>query len=161
MSPAATAAVYSISDSLRISAARIREPDRLIVTAPSAAWADAVSDRLDHLLKLPRGWDGYNGCALRFENAFFALQLLASICPVNMIAPQIVPGAVGDLQIEWHGSATTIELHVKAPNDVVAWRETQANPEGEELHLTNNFIGLSRWMRELQGETVAAVAAAA
>jgi hypothetical protein len=78
-----------------------------------------------------------------------------------LAAPQIVPGSRGDLQIEWHTPTTTIELHVKAPNIVSAWRETEANPDGEEIRLSNNFVEISRWIREMQGEAVALVAAAA
>jgi hypothetical protein len=153
----ASAAVYSVSDGPH---SRLRA-HRQIVSAPEGDWVEAVQDRLDRLVKLPRGWDGYGGHPVRFENAHFALQLLTSIWPGNMPAPQIVPGAGGDLQIEWHGRLTTIELHIRAPNDVTASRETLANPDGEELHLSNNFIEVSRWVRELQGETGAAVPAAA
>lgn len=162
MSTAANAAVYATSEPSTSSIAqRSPVPERIIVANPSNDWSEAVSKRLDHLLKLPPGWDGYKAPAVRFENAYFALQLLASVCPANMPAPQLVPGSVGDLQIEWHTPSTTIEIHVRAPNEVFACRETQANPDGEEILLSNNFVEISRWVREMLGDFVATVAAAA
>ncbi|RXH31987.1 hypothetical protein [Bradyrhizobium zhanjiangense] len=161
MSPASTAAVYSASEALAPIARRAPVPERIIVAGLSTSWSEDVSNRLDHLLKLPAGWDGYGAPPVRFENAYFALQLLSSICPANMSAPQLVPGTAGDLQIEWHIPAGTIELHVRGPNDVSAWRETAANPDGEEILLTNNFAAVSRWISEMLGINVAAVATAA
>lgn len=159
MSPATNSAVFS--EAVRPSSRRPPAPERIIVASLNTSWAEAVSDRLDHLLKLPPGWDGYIAPPIRFENAVFALQLLGAICPADMPAPQIVPGSAGDLQVEWHMPGATIELHVRAPNDVSAWRETASQPDGEEISLTNNFVVVSRWIRETLGISVATVATAA
>jgi hypothetical protein len=88
--------------------------------------------------------------------------MLASACPSNAPEPQIVPGINGDLQIEWHTEEVDIELHVRAPNDVVACRVNTLMPEFEEEHLlTVDFTIVSRWLKELPETPVAARSAAA
>jgi hypothetical protein len=67
--------------------------------------------------------------------------LLDIICGADGTAPQIVPGAQGDLQIEWHSRIGDVEVHVVAPTELHAWRfVTGGNPDGEDLDdLSNDF----------------------
>ena len=117
--------------------------------------------RLESLIQLPQGWDGYGAPPVGLEVVHFTLQMLKSICPSDMVAPQIVPGVAGDLQVEWHTPSTTIELHVRAPNSVAAWRQSPSVPDGEEFELTNDFVMVLEWVREMLGDGSAAVATAA
>jgi hypothetical protein len=117
--------------------------------------------RLENLIQLPAGWDGYAAPPVGLEVVHFTLQMLKSICPNDMSAPQIVPGAAGDLQVEWHTPGTTIELHVKSPNSVSAWRQSPNTPDGEEIELTNDFMVVLQWVREMLEDGSAAVATAA
>lgn len=88
--------------------------------------------------------------------------MLASACPLDAPAPQIVPGPNGDLQLEWHTEAMDIELHIRAPYDVDAWRAVLTVPEHEdELHLTMNFAVVAGWLAELSETPVAARSSAA
>jgi len=133
---------------------------RLLVSEPALPWRNDVIDRLEELVRLRDGWDGYNAEPVSLANAYFALRILESICPSDVAVPQIVPGSGGDVQIEWHTNDTDIELHVKAPNDVVAWRKSPTTgDDGEEIPLTNNFIDIARWLEAL-GSDIAATAAA-
>ena len=75
---------------------------RLMVFEPCHGWREAVMNRLEELVRLEFGWDGYRGVPVTLENATFALRMLEAVCGPNAEAPQIVPGASGDLQIEWH-----------------------------------------------------------
>jgi hypothetical protein len=136
-------------------------PNRLIVGDAPCDWRALVIDRLDRLVGLPVGWDGYRAPPVAFATAYFALQMLNSICADNTKAPQIVPGSSGDLQVEWHSDDTTIELHVHAPNAVTAYRESSAIPDGEEVELSNDFRVVLLWIREMSGAASAAVTAAA
>jgi hypothetical protein len=106
-----------------------------------AAWRSSVVSRLTELLRLEHGWDGYQGRAVSLENAMCALQLLDSICGADGVAPQIVPGSQGDLQIEWHSQLGDVEVHVIAPNQLHAWRfVTGGPPDGEDLEgLSSDF----------------------
>ena len=133
------------------------------VCEPCRAWWRTVLSRLDELCKLQTGWDGYHAPPVFFANAYFALNMLASACPLDAPEPQIVPwGPNGDLQIEWHTETTDIELHVRAPNDVDAWRAITSAPEHEEqLRLTMDFSVVAGWLAELSETPVATRSSAA
>jgi len=133
-----------------------------VLCEPRHAWRQRVIERLDELCKLQVGWDGYQAPPVSFANAHFAASMLASACPLDAPEPQIVPGASGDLQIEWHTETTDIELHIRAPNDVDAWRVVMSAPEREDqLHLTMDFRVVADWLVELSEASVAARSSAA
>jgi len=99
---------------------------------------------------------------LNFATAHFAISLLNAVCASDTPEPQIVPGPDGDLQIEWHFGAIDIELHVRGPYDVRAWRSTPATmPDGEELSLQGELGAVALWLRELSDAYIAARPAAA
>lgn len=138
--------------------------NRVIVSEAQRDWRPAAVERLQELVRLKRGWDGYQGQPVKLENAFFALTLLEAICPTESPAPpQIVPGFTGDLQVEWHLPAAQIELQVLAPNRVHAWRLAADgdDPDGESLELTNDFAHVVGWLQDAAGAPGAANAAAA
>lgn len=135
---------------------------RVAISDIGLQWQAAVKDRLEQLIRLEEGWDGYLGFPLSFDNAIFAFRMLESICRPDTPAPQIVPGTSGDLQIEWHTHVGNLELWVRGPNDVHAWRDFGADQRSEELALTTDFSAISRWVKEItQKEPVVAVAATA
>src|SRR5262249_17244565 len=136
--------------------ARVR---RLIVAEPSHQWRSNVVDRLEELVRLPVGWDGYAGEPVSLLNANFALRVLEAVCSPESPVPQIVPGTTGDLQIEWHAPQGEIELHVRAPNDVMAWYRAADSNEEEELFLTTNFIRVADWVKLLERPRAASAAA--
>jgi hypothetical protein len=124
-----------------------------------AGWRDAVNDRLEQLICLEEGWDGYAGIPVSFVNAKFSFHMLESICRPDTPAPQIVPGPSGDLQIEWHASAGDIELWVRGPNDVHAWRGISETQECEELNLTTDFSAVADWVKQITEPRIAIAAA--
>lgn len=136
-----------------------RSPARLIVEERAASWRKIVLDRLQSLVRLEDGWDGYSGQPVNLANANFAIRVLEAVCSTETCPPQIVPGSAGDLQIEWHFAQGDVELHVRAPNDVVAWlRDANTGDDGIELQLANNFIDVAKWIERLEqpGATAAA-----
>jgi hypothetical protein len=133
-----------------------------IVQQPIRVWRSAIVERLDELCQLPVGWDGYHAGPVTFTNASFALSMLESTCGVDAPAPQIVPGADGDLQVEWHAPRGDIELHVRGPFNVHAWRMRHgANDGGEEMTLSNDFTAVANWVKELAEPLIAPGTAAA
>lgn len=119
-------------------------------------------ERLQALIRLPAGWDGYRARPVEFNTAEFALRMLERLCPSGTPTPWIVPGIDGDVQIEWHFAKGDVELHVLRPNNVHAWRQTeQTGDDGEELELTNDFRPILSWVQEISEPDVAADAAAA
>jgi hypothetical protein len=134
---------------------------RAVVSQPDRDWRATVVDKLKELAALPVGWDGYAAPPVSFATAEFALRMLEVACSSDCACPQIVPGARGDLQIEWHSAEGSVELHVKAPLAVHAWRTGFGLESDEELDLTNNFIVVVEWLRSLMRNGRASSTAAA
>ena len=135
---------------------------RVRITDPIRLWRDAVVSRLNELIALKRGWDGYRGEPVTFENANFALRMLEASCGVEAPVPQIVPGVAGDLQVEWHIGHTDIELDIRGPNDVHAWIYSErTGADGQEFDLTNDFTSVANRIRDLpEPSNTSSVAAA-
>ena len=130
------------------------------VELPVTEWWQAALTRLEELLHLPEGWDGYVGKPVTFANVVFTLRMLEQICLSHTASPSIVPGVDGDLQVEWHTHSGDIELHVAAPNKVHGWCSLP-NGEEKELDLRNDFSEVAAWVRKIVEQPVATVAAAA
>lgn len=129
-----------------------------VVSATLHGWNDEVLERVDELVKLPKNWNGYGAEGVSFQTANFAMSMLASACPQSAPKPQIVPGINSDLQVEWHSLEYDIELHVRAPFDVVATRIS--GDEVEEVELRNEFSIVARWLNEMETAVAARRAAA-
>lgn len=136
-------------------------PIGYLITDLGQKWRDPIMRRLNELVGLQPGWDGYDGIPIPFENAYFAMDVLDACCGFDDPTPQIVPGTSGDLQIEWHLEKGDIELHILGPNDVHVWyMDENTGFEGEEVSLTNDFTAVVRWIKNLTEPTSAPVAAA-
>lgn len=125
---------------------------------------DHINARLDELIRLPQGWDGYEGLPVSFQNAAFAAKMLESVFSpmIDLPLPHCVPGPSGDLQLEWHANRYEVELHILRPNHVMAWRLTpELTPDGEEVELRTDFTIVAQWLDELVDQNIAADAAAA
>lgn len=130
------------------------------MSEPEYNWGEAITQKLDELINLEQGWDGYNACPVSFANASFAQALLKEICNADTPPPQIVPGTDGDLQIEWHIQDIDIELHVVQPYNVRFWtNDEQLCPNGNEVQLTtvyNVVLPVIRKLTELAHDQSAA-----
>ena len=135
-----------------------RIPGRRVVNAVQLPWHENFINRLSVLTKLPANWNGYGAESVSFHVANFAATMVASACPHHSREPQVVPGANGDLQVEWHSLEYDLELHVLAPLNVVATRYYQ--DECEELQLTNDFTIVASWLDDLENAIAARAAAA-
>lgn len=121
-----------------------------------------IKARLDELCSLQYGWDGYAGVPIRFEIAYFVVEILKNVLSDHTTAldTQLIPGSDGDIQIEWHQDGAIVELHVKAPYDVTAWRSNPISDEGEELYLRADYTVVRSWLTELANSQNNAAAAA-
>lgn len=135
---------------------------RMALSEPNVVWRDKVIERLEELIRLENGWDGYQGLPVSFENAAFALRMVETISNWNTEAPQIVPGYSGDLQVEWHTLKGDLELHIEKPNKVIAWYwHVNDESEGEELQLKNDFSKVAEWVKAITESPLATNTAAA
>lgn len=134
---------------------------RVTISRIEGMWRTEVMQRLEELIRLEHGWDGYQGQAVSLENAVFALSMLDATCEEDTPPPQIIPGASGDLQIEWHTIHGDVELLVRGPNNVRAWRNRAGfGEDGEEVELTNDFFTVATWVKEAAEPTIVIQAAA-
>ncbi|MEQ1903130.1 MAG: hypothetical protein ABL888_02955 [Pirellulaceae bacterium] len=134
----------------------------IVSSAPQRSWRDGVNAQMTALIRLEVGWDGYFANPVTLENATFAFRMMEACCPDNAPEPHIAPGPNGDLQLEWHTTNVKIELHVREPNDVLAWHADAATgPNGTELSLTTDFTEVEKWILSLVRSGGAAATAAA
>jgi hypothetical protein len=112
-------------------------------------WRRPAESRFEQLLQLEWEWDGYSAAPVSLENATFAYRMLESICLAHTPAPQIVPGTSRDLQIEWHLPRGSIELWVRNPNNILAWRVPNDGNDEQELDLTTDFAVVSDWLKQI------------
>jgi len=70
-----------------------------------------LTDRLDSLLTLQKGWDGYNAPVIN-ERAVAKAKEVAALLPCDNW--QAVPCASGAVQLEKHGDGFDIEIYIEA-----------------------------------------------
>lgn len=134
---------------------------RLLISEPSREWIGTVNNRLEELIRLRQGWNGYQAQPVSYENAVFAQKIIEGTCRNNNIQPSIVPGSSGDLQVEWHTLEGDVELHVLAPYTVRAYYSNESNQTEQEVDLTNDFSLIGTWLNEIKETSIAHIAAAA
>jgi len=134
----------------------IRVPSTAVFRQPIAVreplvtpWAQDIKGRLQELVELPSGWDGYMGAPVTFAHAVFSLSLLDRLYIDDLPMPDLIPGTDGSLQIEWHCNGCHVELDVLGANNVVATKYYDSDHEEYVLPLTNDFGSVLSWMREL------------
>jgi len=108
-----------------------------------------LNDRLNELTSLPRGWDGYNGQSVSFNCAQFAADLIEHMGVANVPKPQLVPGADGTLQLEWHTNDYDVEVDVLSPYLVIATRLDHRTGVQEEIKIEPDFWLLESWIEDL------------
>ncbi|MBP6010786.1 MAG: hypothetical protein KBA31_01050 [Alphaproteobacteria bacterium] len=112
------------------------------LTLASVEWQIAVHQRLGHLMRLERGWDGYGGLPVKREVLQFALRILAAVMDDTAVSPQIVPISDGSLQLEWHKRDVHLEVHVLAPYRVQVVYER--NAQEDEFDVVGNFARIQQ-----------------
>lgn len=122
---------------------------RVVVQVQSSSWQQALLPRLEELVRLPNGWDGYRGRPISLPCATFAAEILVRLCREDLTPPALVPGSDGSVQIEWHENGYDVELDVQAPNHVIAKRYDLLADEEEEITLKNDFTDIMGWIAAL------------
>ena len=96
-------------------------------------WMPTLTDRLLDLSRLPVGWDGDRGSPVDSEIVGITHDLLRFLCDAGMPEPVVVPTPTGGLQIEWHDTATEVDLEISAqePASVFIWMQDESGGEHE------------------------------
>jgi len=98
---------------------------RRIVTGFRNTQCHEIGEKLADLVTLEIGWDGYRAKPVAYANAVYAQKLLDEVCEEDTKVPSVVPGANGDLQLEWHVPGYDVEIHIVAPLDALFWCSDQ------------------------------------
>jgi hypothetical protein len=122
---------------------------RVIVQENTSDWQRALTPRLEQLIRLPLGWDGYRGRPISYACTTFAGQILVRLCRSDLAPPALVPGSDGSIQIEWHENGYDVELDVQGPNHVIAKRFDHVSEKDEEIELSNDFAAIMGWIDAL------------
>lgn len=112
-------------------------------------WMVQLIAKFIQLTNLPVGWDGYDAAPITFEVAKFSADLVELLCQNDIIAPSVVPGSDGSIQLEWHRRKLDLEIKIVAPNKIVALKFDQLTDVEEELQLDCDFARLEKWISEL------------
>jgi hypothetical protein len=113
-------------------------------------WIGSVFPAVQEFLRLPVGWDTYNGVPLKLDTGMFALQLLYDVMNARVPVPLVAPTSGGGIQFEWHQDGFELELCVNAPYDCELSFRDQATGEEGSFVLTTDFKLLTRMMMRLQ-----------
>lgn len=151
----ASAAAFAVFDNIAD-----LQPPTYSIRKPSTGWWEQAERRLESLLKLPDGWDGYDGVAVKFANVFITTTILNGICRDSTPLPDFVPVSRGGLQIEWHTADVDIEIYIANPTEIHALRSFVDGRPDEEVAIRNNFAEIVPWIRDLETAIASATAAA-
>lgn len=115
-----------------------------------SAWTHALTERLNALTALQRGWDGYTALPVSFTCAQFAVQLIERLYDPDVPPPSLVPGADGTLQVEWHVNQYDIEIDVLGAFNIVAARYDCLEDRDEVLEIDTDITPLAGWIAALK-----------
>jgi hypothetical protein len=71
-----------------------------------------MQDRLNELLRLPDGWDGYRANAVDLHAALGAADVALTVGATTTLPPQVFPLANGGIQLEWHAAGQSVEIEI-------------------------------------------------
>ena len=86
-------------------------------------WANVLAFRAQSIGSLTRGWDGPGSVAINRRLLFEAVRIVekALIGARNAVAPYLVPGGDGSLQIEWHEKDGELEYDLSVEGSRSIW----------------------------------------
>jgi hypothetical protein len=76
-----------------------------------------VEERLNELLRLPGGWDGFRARPLTDAAVRSAVLLLFAIANDETLPPQFFPLPDGGVQMEWHVAGESVEIEIDGLGD--------------------------------------------
>lgn len=104
-----------------------------------------ISNKLDELLKLHDGWDGYQGKSITNETILDIEEFLLLIYVDGLPIPLIVPGSDGSIQIEWHEKGIDLEIDIISKEFVRIYANIRVHLEdADEFILNLNNIDNSK-----------------
>jgi hypothetical protein len=113
-------------------------------------WVHSVEERVNQLLALPRGWDGYGAPSPQLDMVVAAIRLLLEAMEDSTPAPNVFPTNQGGIQLEWHQGGIDLEIEISSVDQLDATLYDDADPDREtDLDLTVNHDSLRKVLMEL------------
>lgn len=129
--------------------ARLSSFGGTLATWSKPNWQLETEAKINQLLRLPRGWDGYGSEPISQSVARFALDALSSAATAFMSAPSVVPVAGGGLQMEWHEGGVDIELCIPRPYQAELYVAFLDGRPPIELELGTDYTALTMALQEI------------
>lgn len=111
-------------------------------------WRNKALRRIDTLINIAPGWDGYTGKPAQPAIAWFVLAMLEDIMEPDTPGPAIMPNSDGFIQVEWHIGDTDIELFVTAPKNVRGYYYHPCGGMMDSIAITDDFTIVKEWLRD-------------
>lgn len=98
--------------------------------------AELATQRLNELMRLQPGWDGYRARPITDEAVRAAVTIVFAVVDDISLPPQFFPLVDGGLQLEWHGGGIDIEIEVDADGTAHAFARGGAGATLVDTELT-------------------------
>jgi len=83
---------------------------------PTSFWH--ALDRIEHLSRLPSGWDSYGARPLSARAVRRSFELFSSLLDDRTPEPNVIPTREGGLQFEWHRQGIDLEVTCESSGTV-------------------------------------------
>lgn len=101
-------------------------------------WLTEITQRLERLISLPEGWNGYGAPAVEQETATSALRVLLALRRGRPdLLPSLVPTHLGGIQLEWHRGSIDLEAEILPDLSVDIWYMDDQTDTEREFHFAN------------------------
>ncbi len=109
----------------------------------------SVQDDIESLCALAPDWDGYGAPVIDPAVIEAAKSFVARLPDKLAFRPRVVPGANGNLQLEWHDGPKSLELEFESPESIryLQWHLEAGVEEEDSFPVTdiNKAVYLIRW----------------
>jgi hypothetical protein len=79
--------------------------------------ASHIESRINELLTLGPGWDGYHANLITIDAVGTVVDVLAHLSTDLVVPPLVFPLPDGGMQVEWHAGREAVEIEVDAEGD--------------------------------------------
>ena len=136
--------VASIDDNSQVFRLNMNENGELQVDFEKPVnWSWVIRKIANEFPKLREGWDSYYGKPISKKTIKFTLETIARTFTENTPEPSnVVPGANGGIQIEWHMKDRDLEVEFTPDNRVIILLELYNDDKEIELDLTEDISQL-------------------
>lgn len=130
---------------------RSYQEDSISTTIVSDPNLKKTWERIEELLELKPGWDGYGAKRMDPVTARFGWGIAVALQTADMVTPFVAPLAYGGIQVEWENDDALLEVEIRAPFDVhvlyvdrVSGREIEKLLTEADLTELNNIVVTAR-----------------